>query len=84
MRHIERTKLLLHLVDGTAEDPVSDYSTIQQELIAYGQGLVDKPQLLAINKIDALLDEEVDELTSRLAAVTGTKVFSDFGSESSG
>ncbi|KPQ32483.1 MAG: GTP-binding protein Obg [Phormidesmis priestleyi Ana] len=75
LRHIERTKLLLHLVDGTAEDPVSDYSTIQQELIAYGQGLVDKPQLLAINKIDALLDEEVDELTSRLAAVTGTKVF---------
>ncbi len=39
LRHIERTKLLLHLVDGTAMDPVADYQTIQQELIAYGRGL---------------------------------------------
>lgn len=75
LRHIERTKLLLHLVDGTAVDPVADYHTIQQELIAYGQGLASKPQLLAINKIDALLDEEVDELAAQLALVTGTKVF---------
>lgn len=75
LRHIERTKLLLHLVDGTAADPVTDYHTIQQELIAYGQGLPSRPQLLAINKIDALLEEEVDELASKLALATGTKVF---------
>ncbi len=75
LRHIERTKLLLHLVDGTAEDPVADYRTIQQELIAYGQGLASKPQLLAINKIDALLEEEVDEIAAQLALLTGEKVF---------
>ncbi|MFK8183584.1 MAG: GTPase ObgE [Phormidesmis sp.] len=75
LRHIERTKLLLHLVDGTAPDPVTDYHTIQQELIAYGQGLPSRPQLLAINKIDALLEEEVDELAAKLALATGTKVF---------
>lgn len=75
LRHIERTKLLLHLVDGTAADPVADYHTIQQELIAYGQGLASRPQLLAINKVDALLAEEVDTLASQLSLATGEKVF---------
>ena len=75
LRHIERTKLLLHLIDGTALDPVSDYQTIQQELSAYGRGLADRPQLLAINKVDALLEEEADELVSKLSLLTGKKVF---------
>lgn len=75
LRHIERTKLLLHLVDGTLPDPVADYHTIQQELIAYGQGLPSRPQILAINKTDALLEEEVDELASRLSLATGERVF---------
>ncbi|MEL6939639.1 MAG: GTPase ObgE [Cyanobacteria bacterium J06598_1] len=75
LRHIERTKLLLHLVDGTATDPVEDYKTIQQELNAYGRGLADRPQLLAINKTDALLDEEVDEIAAELASLTGERVF---------
>ena len=76
LRHIERTKLLLHLIDGTAIDPVADYQTIQQELSAYGNDLAERPQLLAINKIDALLEEEVDEIAEQLAAVAGgQKVF---------
>ena len=75
LRHIERTKLLLHLVDGTAIDPVEDYKTIQQELIAYGKGLASRPQLLAINKVDALLEEEVDEIAAELALSSGQKVF---------
>ncbi len=75
LRHIERTKLLLHLVDGTAIDPVKDYQTIQQELVAYGRELASRPQLVAINKIDALLEEEVDELAAELALVTGERVF---------
>ena len=75
LRHIERTKLLLHLVDGTAMDPVADYQTIQQELIAYGRGLASRPQLLAINKVDALLEEDVEEIASRLSLLTGEKVF---------
>ena len=75
LRHIERTKLLLHLVDGTAPDPIADYHTIQRELIAYGQGLPSRPQILAINKVDALLDEEVSDIASKLALATGGKVF---------
>ncbi len=75
LRHIERTKLLLHLVDGTSIDPIDDYKVIQQELMAYGKGLADRPQMLAINKIDALLDEEVDEIADELTRITGEKVF---------
>jgi len=75
LRHIERTKLLLHLVDGTAPDPIADYHTIQRELIAYGQGLPSRPQLLAINKVDALLDEEASDIASKLSLATGGKVF---------
>jgi GTPase len=75
LRHIERTKLLLHLIDGTDLDAIAHYQTIQQELIAYGQGLADKPQLVAINKIDALLEAQVDELVAALSTVTGNKVF---------
>lgn len=75
LRHIERTKLLLHLVDGTAIDPVEDYKTIQQELVAYGRGLASRPQLLAINKTDALLEAEVEEIASQLSLVTGERVF---------
>ena len=75
LRHIERTKLLLHLVDGTSPDPIEDYKTIQQELLAYGRGLCDRPQLLAVNKADAL-DEEVDEIASELSRISGEeKVF---------
>ncbi|WP_052128696.1 GTPase ObgE [Neosynechococcus sphagnicola] len=54
LRHIERTRLLLHLIDVTQEDPLVAYQTIQHELQAYGRGLSERPQILALNKIDAL------------------------------
>jgi GTP-binding protein len=72
LRHIERTRLLLHLVDITAADPLADYHTIQQELMAYGRGLVERPQLLALNKVDAVLPEQVTELAAELAAHSGS------------
>lgn len=59
LRHVERTRLLLHLVDITSADPIADYHTIQQELHAYGRGLVDRPQILALNKLDAA-DPDLD------------------------
>ena len=71
LRHVERTKLLLHLIDGTAIDPVADYQTIQQELSAYSQDLSRRPQLLAINKVDALLEEEADEIATQLSEAAG-------------
>ncbi|MBE9207754.1 GTPase ObgE [Nostoc sp. LEGE 06077] len=60
LRHIERTRVLLHLIDATSDDVIRDYNTIQQELEAYGRGLANRPQILALNKIDAVDREEVD------------------------
>lgn len=61
LRHIERTRLLLHLVDLTAADPVADFHTIQSELLAYGHGLGDRPQIIVLNKVDAVEFAEADE-----------------------
>ncbi|MFK7945311.1 MAG: GTPase ObgE [Paracoccaceae bacterium] len=55
--HVERCGALLHLVDGTAADPVADYHTIVGELEAYGGGLADKTRIIALNKADALGDD---------------------------
>lgn len=60
LRHIERTRVLLHLIDATSDDVVRDYNTILQELQAYGRGLAKRPQILALNKIDAVDKETVD------------------------
>ena len=60
LRHIERTRVLLHLIDAVSEDVIGDYHTIQQELKAYGRGLAKRPQILALNKIDAIDRENVD------------------------
>ncbi len=74
LRHIERTKLLVHLVDGTGEDPIEAYRTIRRELLAYDQSLDNKPQILAINKIDALDDEEQALLQAELVTAAGQDV----------
>ncbi len=52
LKHIERTRVLIHLIDGLSEDPLRDYDTIQKELAAFGHGLSDKPQVLAMSKMD--------------------------------
>ncbi|WP_373534314.1 GTPase ObgE [Microcoleus sp.] len=76
LRHIERTRLLLHLIDITDEDPIADYMTIQDELKAYGRGLADRPQILAFNKVDAidLEDEEIVSAIARLQEISGAPV----------
>jgi GTP-binding protein len=64
--HIERCRVLLHLVDGTLDDPASAYKTVRRELKAYGHGLSDKPEVVALNKIDAL---DPDTLAERKQAL---------------
>lgn len=59
--HVERTAVLLHLVDGTQEDVAGAYKTIRKELKEYGGGLDEKPEILALNKIDALAPEDIAE-----------------------
>ncbi len=52
LRHIERTRLLIHLLDATAPDPLADFHAINAELAAFGHGLGEKPQIVALNKLD--------------------------------
>jgi len=59
--HVERCAVLLHLVDITEEDPVAAYRTVRAELDAYDNGLIDKPEIIGLNKIDAVSDEELEE-----------------------
>ena len=64
--HTERCRVLLHLVDGTGEDAGADYKTVRAELEAYGQGLTDKPEIVALSKADALTPEVIKTQTAKL------------------
>ncbi len=77
LRHIERTRLLLHLVDVTSDDPIADYQTIQDELGAYGRGLAERPQIVALNKIDAvdIESDDVEKIRSTIEQISQAPVF---------
>lgn len=72
--HVERCRVLLHLIDGTQEDIVGAYKTIRGELEAYADHLAKKEEILVLNKIDSLLEEEVEEKVAELEKVSGKKV----------
>ena len=72
--HVERCAVLLHLVDGTSETVAEDYRTIINELEAYGGELANKPRVTALNKIDALDDEERAAARAALEAEVGAPV----------
>jgi len=69
LRHVERTAVLLHLVDAYQEDVVATYQTIQKELAAYKVDLASKPQIVVITKIEGLDDEIVADLMKKLKKV---------------
>jgi GTP-binding protein len=64
--HIERCRVLLHLVDGTGEHAGEAYKTVRAELDAYGQGLADKHEIVALTKTDALTPEVIKQQAARL------------------
>ena len=69
--HIERCRVLLHLIDATGDDPVEAWRVVQGELEAYGAGLEDKPQLLVLNKGDLLGPELMEDVASQLREAAG-------------
>ena len=71
--HVERCSVLLHLVDGT-EDTEEAYQKIRQEIDAYGHGLEAKPEVVALNKVDALPDDLAEEQAQLLAQACGRTV----------
>jgi GTP-binding protein len=64
--HIERCRVLLHLVDGTGGHAGEAYKTVRAELDAYGEGLTDKPEIVALTKIDAMTPEDIKQQAARL------------------
>jgi GTP-binding protein len=64
--HIERCRVLLHLIDGTCEHAGEAYKTVRHELAAYAHGLTEKPEIVALNKADVLTPEQLKEQLARL------------------
>lgn len=80
LKHIERTKVIIHMVDAASvegRDPVEDIKTINKELAAYNEDMLSRPQLIAANKIDAIYDEENSNIARIKAEFEpqGIKVF---------
>lgn len=71
--HVERTRVLLHLVDCTEENVVEAYETVRGELEAYDPGLIDKPEILALSKIDAISEDELKQRFEALKQATGKR-----------
>jgi len=64
--HTERCRVLLHLVDGNSDDAGRDYKTVRAELEAYGHGLEDKPEIVALSKSDSMTPEQIKTQTAKL------------------
>ncbi|NBJ11668.1 GTPase ObgE [Microvirga arsenatis] len=66
LSHVERCRVLLHLVEGTSEDAGEAYRTVRHEIEAYGHGLTEKPEIVALSKADALDEDTLKEQLKRL------------------
>ena len=82
--HIERCRVLLHLVDATGDDPVGAYRTVRNELDIYGAGLIDKPEVIGLNKIDALDPADVKKLMTKLKRASKAEVMPLSGAAGTG
>ena len=72
--HVERCRVLLHLVDGTEDDVAESYRVVRGEVEAYGAGLAEKRELVALTKADALTDEDANEKRQLLSDACGRDV----------
>ena len=82
--HVERCKVLLHLVDGSAADPARAYRTIRHELAEYGHGLEDRPELVALNKADAMTPQARTARVKALSRAAGKPVMLISGASGEG
>lgn len=75
LKHVERCRAFLHMIDGIEEDVVKAYKTIREELRLYNAKLIEKPEVIALNKIDSLSKKEVNQKIKDLEKASGQKVF---------
>lgn len=73
--HVERCAVILHLIDGTVEDPVAAWKLIRKELKAYGADLDKKPEIIGLNKIDAIPADELKAKMTKLKRAAKRPVF---------
>ena len=64
--HIQTTKILLHLIDAIAENPLHDFEIIEQELKKYGKGLLDKERIIVLNKMELVDDDYLKIISKKL------------------
>ena len=69
--HVERTRLLLHLVDAGSEDPAESYRIVRDELAAYGAGLDDKPEIVALSRCDLVDEKRLAKITEQVRKASG-------------
>lgn len=79
LKHVERCSVLLHLIDGTSENVAEAYLTIRQELKNYSTVLFQKPEIVALNKIDALTPELIEQKVSELKKASKKDVYAISG-----
>ncbi|HYZ40676.1 MAG TPA: GTPase ObgE, partial [Stellaceae bacterium] len=84
--HVERCAVILHLVDGTLDDVAGAYRMIRDELVRYGHGLCEKPEIIGLNKIDAIEGSAVETKCRELrrAAEPGAAILSLSGATGAG
>ena len=75
LKHVERCAAFLHLIDATQDDVIGAYKAIRKELDLYNDKMKNKPEVIALNKCDALTDKEIKEKTMALEDAAGKKVF---------
>jgi GTPase len=71
--HVERTKVLLHLVDAAGDNPVEAWRVVRGELESYGAGLAGKPEVIALSRADLIDDDRLTELKAELTEATGVR-----------
>jgi GTP-binding protein len=79
LKHVERCGVILHLIDGTAEDVVGAYKTIRSELGKYSPKLLEKKEIVAINKIDAIEEKDLKKKVAALKKLLKQDVFTMSG-----
>jgi GTP-binding protein len=82
--HVERTRVLLHLVDAGLDDVAAAWRTVRAELDAYGAGLTDKPEVIALNKCDLIDEASAAALAAALREESGAAVFTVSGATGAG
>jgi GTP-binding protein len=82
--HVERCRVLIHLVDGTQTDVAAAYRTVRGEIAAYGGGLAEKPEIVVLNKIDAISADETEAKRAALTAASGRPALAASGASGTG